>query len=113
MELDGRDAETDDSRGEEEREAQAGGSETGVAGAVGGLRTPAPAMTELLLALLVLALIGRNLPQINVLAVGFGINTLVALATLLLSLGAIVWAFQEQIEPVLDLIQTTLTSGGR
>jgi flagellar biosynthesis protein FliR len=78
-----------------------------------GIRTAAPAMTALLLATLVLALISRTLPQINILAVGFGINTLVALATLLLSLGAIVWAFQEQIEPVLDLIQTTLTSSGQ
>jgi flagellar biosynthetic protein FliR len=77
-----------------------------------GIRAAAPAMTALLLATLVLALISRTLPQINILAVGFGINTLVALATVLLSLGAISWAFQEEIEPVLDLIQTALTSGG-
>ncbi|OHB78609.1 MAG: hypothetical protein A2W31_12425 [Planctomycetes bacterium RBG_16_64_10] len=77
-----------------------------------GIRTAAPAMTALLLATLVLGLISRTLPQINIIAVGFGVNTLVALGALLLSLGAVAWTFQEQIEPVLDLLQAALMRGG-
>jgi flagellar biosynthetic protein FliR len=77
-----------------------------------GVRTAAPAMTALLLATLVLGLISRTLPQINIIAVGFGINTMLALGVLLFSLGTVAWAFQDQIEPVLDLLQAALTSNG-
>ncbi len=77
-----------------------------------GIRAAAPAMTALLLATLVLGLISRTLPQINIIAVGFGVNTLVALGTVMLSLGAMAWAFQEQIEPTLDLLQTALLDSG-
>lgn len=64
-------------------------------------RAGAPVMTALLLATLVLALIGRTLPQLNILVLGFGINSLVSLGTMAVALGAIVWAFQGQLEPML------------
>lgn len=64
-------------------------------------RAGAPVMTALLLATLVLALIGRTLPQLNILVLGFGVNSLVSLGALAVSLGAIVWAFQGQLEPML------------
>ena len=41
-----------------------------------GIRAAAPAMTALLLATLVLGLIGRTVPQINILVVGFSVNAL-------------------------------------
>ena len=75
-----------------------------------GIRAAAPAMTALLLATLVLGLISRTLPQINIIAVGFGINALLALGALLISLGTVAWAFQDRIEPALDLLQAALTS---
>jgi flagellar biosynthetic protein FliR len=79
-----------------------------------GIRAAAPAMTALLLATLLLGLIGRTLPQINILAVGFGINTLLTLGTLLLSLGTIAWAFPQQtivaIELLQDAVRETVTN---
>jgi len=72
-----------------------------------GIRSAAPAMTALLLATLVLGLIGRTLPQLNVMALGFGLNSLVTLGALSLSLGAIAWIFQQQVDPVLELLVGT------
>ena len=51
-----------------------------------GIRAAAPALAALLLATLRLGLIGRTLPQLNVLALGFGANALLAFAALALSL---------------------------
>jgi flagellar biosynthetic protein FliR len=80
-----------------------------------GIRAAAPAVTALLLATLILGLIGRTLPQLNVLSMGFGLNAMLALAAMGLTLGTAVWAFQDQIEPALetifDTLQTPLPSG--
>jgi flagellar biosynthetic protein FliR len=73
-----------------------------------GVRAAAPALCALLLATLTLGLIGRTLPQLNVLALGFGMNALLAFAALALSLGAAVWVFQGQIEPALETILDAL-----
>jgi flagellar biosynthetic protein FliR len=67
-----------------------------------GIRAAAPTMTALLLATLVLALLSRTLPQLNLMAVGFGFSSLVTLGTLSVSLGVAAWAFQEQVDPVLQ-----------
>jgi flagellar biosynthesis protein FliR len=69
-----------------------------------GVRVAAPVVTSLLLATLILGLIGRTLPQLNVLALGFGLNSLLAFAALGLTLGAAAWAFQDQIEPAMKTI---------
>ena len=74
-----------------------------------GLRAAAPVMVALLLAILVLGLISRTLPQLNVMAVGFNFNSLVMLATLLMSLGAIAWVFQEQATLALETIRAALS----
>ena len=68
------------------------------------IRVAAPAVTALLLATLILGLIGRTLPQLNVLALGFGLNALLAFAALGLSLGVAAWAFQDQIQPAMEVI---------
>jgi flagellar biosynthetic protein FliR len=73
-----------------------------------GVRAAAPALCALLLAALTLGLIGRTLPQLNILSLGFGMNTLLAFAALALSLGAALWAFQGQIEPALETILDAL-----
>ena len=59
-------------------------------------------MVALLMSNIVLGLISRTLPQINVIAVGFSVNALLALALLFLSIGAAAWAFQD---PTLDALQ--------
>jgi flagellar biosynthetic protein FliR len=60
-----------------------------------GIRAAAPIMIALLLATLVLGLISRTLPQINIIAVGFGVNALLTLGLLFLCLGVVAWTFQE------------------
>ncbi len=73
-----------------------------------GIRAAAPTMTALLLATLVLALLSRTLPQLNLMAVGFGFSSLVTLGTLSVSLGIAAWAFQEQTEPAIQLLLDAL-----
>jgi flagellar biosynthesis protein FliR len=73
-----------------------------------GIRAAAPATIALLLATLVLGLISRTVPQLNVLILGFGLNSLLIFGALALTLGGIVWAFQEQIEPSLELLLDAL-----
>jgi len=68
------------------------------------IRAAAPATTALLLTTLVLGLISRTLPQLNVMALGFGLNSFVTFAALALGMGGIAWAFQEQLGPTLDLL---------
>jgi flagellar biosynthetic protein FliR len=66
-----------------------------------GVRAAAPAMAALLVATLVLGLVSRTLPQLNIMTLGFGFNSLVTLGVICLSLGTVAWAFQDQVEPVL------------
>ena len=70
-----------------------------------GLRAAAPAVVALLLATLVVGFVSRTLPQLNILSLGFGVNTLVAVTAVGLSLGGACWVFQDSITPFL---QTTL-----
>jgi flagellar biosynthetic protein FliR len=69
-----------------------------------GIRAAAPAMTALLLATLVLGLIGRTIPQINILVVGFSVNALITAAILVVSLSAIAWAFPQQAAASIDTL---------
>lgn len=73
-----------------------------------GIRAAVPVVTALLLSTLVMGLISRTLPQLNILMVGFGMNSLLTFATFSLTLGAAAWAFQEQIEPALELLLEAL-----
>lgn len=75
-----------------------------------GMRAAAPVMVALLLAILVLGLISRTLPQLNIMAVGFNFNTLVMLATLAISMGAIAWVFQDQAALAMETIREALSS---
>jgi flagellar biosynthesis protein FliR len=70
-----------------------------------GIRAAGPLLVALLLSNLVLGLISRTLPQINVIAVGFGLNSLLALGLLFLSIGAAAWTFQEPTIDVMNRIQ--------
>lgn len=66
-----------------------------------GVRAAAPAVVALLLATLIVGLVSRTLPQLNVMALGFGTGALVAVAAIGVSLGGACWIFQDQLEPVL------------
>jgi flagellar biosynthetic protein FliR len=73
-----------------------------------GIRAAGPAMVALLLATVLLGLISRTIPQINVMVVGFGVNSLITLGMIAISLGSMVYVFQEAFEPAIDAVIETL-----
>ena len=69
-----------------------------------GIRAAVPVVTALLLSTLVMGLISRTLPQLNILLVGFGMNSMLTYAVMSITLGASVWVFQKEIEPAMTLL---------
>lgn len=67
-------------------------------------RISAPVTAAVLVAMLVMGLLGRTLPQLNLMSVGFGINTVIMFAILYLTIGASILCFQEQIYNTLDIL---------
>lgn len=61
-----------------------------------GIRASAPVLVSLVMATLIVGLVSRTLPQLNSMALGFSLNSLVLLGGMSLSLGAAVWAFQNE-----------------
>ncbi len=76
-----------------------------------GVRAAAPVVASLLVANLVLGLITRALPQLNLFVLGFGLNVFLALGVLGVSLGAAVWVFADQIEPAIGVVLESLGGG--
>jgi flagellar biosynthesis protein FliR len=72
-----------------------------------GIRAAAPLLVALLLSTLVLGLVSRTVPQINVIVVGFGLNSFLTLAMMMISLGAVAWTFQQ---PSIDTLNHILAS---
>lgn len=75
-----------------------------------GIRAAAPMMIALLLATLVLGLVSRTLPQINVIAVGFGLNSLLTIGGLMLTMGLMAWTFQDPIAGALEAITSAVAA---
>ena len=73
-----------------------------------GIRAIAPVITALLLSTIVLGLISRTLPQLNILLVGFNLNAMLTLGVLFLSLGTVAWTFQEETGEVLIRLQQVI-----
>jgi flagellar biosynthetic protein FliR len=71
-----------------------------------GIRAAAPVVT---VGTVVLGLVSRTLPQLNIIALGFGLNALITFGVLAATLGAGVWAFQEQVEPTVAIMIEALT----
>jgi flagellar biosynthetic protein FliR len=69
-----------------------------------GIRAAAPLVAAVLLATLVLGLVSRTLPQLNVMVVGFGLNAMLTFAVFSFALGAVVLVFQDQIAPTLQTL---------
>jgi flagellar biosynthetic protein FliR len=76
-----------------------------------GLQLAAPIMVALMLSILIMGLISRTLPQLNILAVGFSVNALVMLGAFLLSLGVLVRVFEARCLEPLELIRPLLVGG--
>ncbi len=68
-------------------------------------------VVALLLSTIVLGLISRTLPQINIIAVGFNLNALLTLGMIFVSLGVAAWTFQEPAIEVMSKLQEALGSG--
>ncbi len=69
-----------------------------------GIRSAAPVLAAILLATLIMGLISRTMPQFNILAVGFGLNSMLTFGVLALSIGGSVYIYEDQIEPTLTLM---------
>lgn len=66
------------------------------------IRVAAPAMAALLVVTLVLGLISRTLPQVNLLMLGFGLNGLAAFGIVLLTVGITTGVFEHELIWALD-----------
>ena len=77
-----------------------------------GIRAAAPVMVALLLSTLILGLLGRTMPQINILLVGFGVNTLLTLSCVMVTIGIIAWTFQGHTEAAIDMLQEAVRGLG-
>ncbi len=73
-----------------------------------GIRAGAPVMVALFLAILIMGLISRTLPQLNVIAVGFSLNSMVMMLTLAASLSAVAWVVQDHADEVIVAIRNAL-----
>lgn len=69
-----------------------------------GIRSAAPATVALLISTLVLGLISRTLPQLNIMSFGFGFNALATFGALSVSIGSVAWIFQHHFEGALETI---------
>jgi flagellar biosynthetic protein FliR len=76
---------------------------------IAGIRAGAPVMISLLLAVLVLGLISRTLPQLNIFAVGFNVNAIVVLLTLVFSLATMNAIIEEQADAILDRVRDAVS----
>ncbi|MCL6504402.1 MAG: flagellar biosynthetic protein FliR [Pirellulales bacterium] len=74
-----------------------------------GIRAAAPSLAAVMLATLVLGLIGRTLPQLNLLVMGFGLNALATLWVLAASLAGTVWLLEAELEPTVETVLQVLT----
>lgn len=74
------------------------------------IRVAGPGLAALLLATVVLGMIGRALPQLNVMIVGVGLNAMLAAGVLALSMGTMVWAFRDELEPAMQRVFETIGS---
>jgi flagellar biosynthetic protein FliR len=69
-----------------------------------GIRTAAPILVALFSTLLLMGLVGRTLPQLNVLSIGLGFNSIITLAVMSVTLGAVTWVFQDHFEAALSSV---------
>jgi flagellar biosynthetic protein FliR len=73
-----------------------------------GVRACVPVVLAALLATLIIGLVGRTLPQLNIMAIGFGFNAMLTMAVMFLSMGATIWVFREHLEPALESLLEVL-----
>jgi flagellar biosynthetic protein FliR len=70
-------------------------------------------MVAMLLAILIVALISRTIPQLNAVAIGLNFNSLIVIAVFALCLGSAGWVFQQQVGSVIDDVRESFMTGER
>lgn len=73
-----------------------------------GIRAGAPVMVALFMSVLILGLISRTLPQLNVIAVGFSLNSMVMMLTLAASMSALAWVVQDHADTVIATVRDAI-----
>ncbi len=73
-----------------------------------GIRAAVPVVTALLLSTLVMGLISRTLPQLNIMMLGFGMNALLTFAIFWLTNGAAAMLFQPQVSAAMEALLEAL-----
>jgi flagellar biosynthetic protein FliR len=73
-----------------------------------GIRSVAPLLVALSLATLFMGLVSRTVPQLNIIAIGFSVNSLLMLGLTALTLGSIAWTFQEPVVDAIHQLQSCL-----
>jgi len=77
-----------------------------------GIRGAAPALAALTLSTIAMAVVGRSVPQLNVLSLGLGINSLVAMSVLIAAVGLTAHLLGNQLEPTLAALVESVSSKG-
>ena len=72
------------------------------------LRGVGPAIAALMISTIVIGLVGRAYPQMNMLGLGLNSNQLVLFLAVFLTLGGCVWLFVDDLGHIVELIQTRL-----
>jgi flagellar biosynthetic protein FliR len=68
------------------------------------LRIAAPVLVATLISLFVIGLLNKTLPQLSLMTVGFGINSMVMFVVFCLTLGTGMWMFQERIADIFEIL---------
>ncbi len=74
------------------------------------LRGVGPAVVAMLISTLVIGLIGRSYPQINMLAVGLSSNMIVMFLAIFLTLGGCVWLFVDDFPQAIEFIRSAIST---
>ena len=65
-------------------------------------------MLTLLITFMILGVLGRSLPQLNVFAVGFSFQSVIVLATMAFTLGTVSWLLADHSQAVLDAVRRAM-----
>ncbi|WP_425614724.1 flagellar biosynthetic protein FliR [Anatilimnocola sp. NA78] len=74
-----------------------------------GIRACAPVMVALFLAVLVVALISRTLPQLNAVAIGLNFNAILVPLMIAVTIGSAAITFQEELGGVIQKVRDVIT----
>ena len=79
------------------------------------IRIAAPVLVTILISLCVIGLLNKTMPQLGLMTIGFGINSMLMFVVFCLTLGTGMWCFQERIAYVFEILfaglHTTIDTG--